>query len=104
VVDAKCHLAQIVIQDFLLQSQGEISLVAKSGEGNHINISRWPKLLCLNILTEAAIYPLEAIIDTRLMKMNSELKPATQYGSPLLCVAEPLAKGQSIRAIGSAIS
>jgi hypothetical protein len=104
VVDVKCGFAQIVIQDFWRQFLGENELITKSGEGNYINISRWPSFLYLDILAEAPVYPLEAIIQTRFLKAQSELKPAMQNDFPLLSVAESLAECQSIRAIGSTIS
>ena len=104
VVDVKCLFAQIVIQDFWRQFLGENELITKSGESNHINISRWSSFLYLDILAEAPVYPLKAIIQTSFLKAQSELKPAMQNDSPLVSVAESLAEGQSIRAIGSTIS
>ena len=104
VVDVKCGFAQIVIQDFWRQFLGENELITKTGEGNYINISRWPSFLYLDILAEAPVYPLEAIIQTRFLKAQSELKPAMQNDSPFLSVAESLAECQSIRAIGSTIA
>lgn len=104
VVDVKSRLAQIVIQDFTRQFSRENTLIAKLGKGNYIDVSGWPQLLCLYILAEAAVHPLKSMIDTSLLKTDSELKPAKQYDLSLSSVAKSLAEGQSIRAIGRAIS